>query len=62
MLVLSCEGVWLTFSELRLSVEAGSPEVCSADMSGFWRSRFLALESFETELVGLTFCFVEVVC
>jgi hypothetical protein len=62
MWVLFCEGVWLTFSKLRLNVEAGSPEVCSADMSGFWRSRFLALESFRTELPELTFRFVDVVC
>ena len=62
MWVLFCEGVWLTFSELRPNIEAGSPEVCSADMAAFWRSRFLALKSFETELPKLTFRFVEAVC
>ena len=62
MWVLFCEGKWVTFSELRLNVEAGSPGVCSADMAAFWRSRFLALESFETELPDSTFRFAKAVC
>jgi hypothetical protein len=59
MWVLFCEGKWLTFLELRLNVEAGSLGVCSADIAAFWRSRFLALESFKTELPDSTFRFAK---